>query len=257
MMDFIKSLLSKKREELKRENLTMSYELPKREEVFESKVDKEKLQQKLHENYERNKELFKASEKKEKTKISSSTITYLKGKKTVQKSFVVFDIETTGLSPHNDEIIEIGAIRVDDINASGHTTYQELIKPSCRISSRISKITGITNDMLENCNSIDHHIEEFKEFIGDLPLVAHNASFDCGFMSHVFNKHGLEFNNHVIDTLQLSRKALPQLDNHKLTTIKEHLRIQSDRDHRALDDAIATLRVYAFAIDELYNVFKK
>jgi len=260
MMDFIKSLLSKKREELKRENLTMSYELPKREEVFESKVDKEKLQQKLHDNYERNKELYEASKKKENPTVkrtSSSTITYLKGKKAVQKSFVVFDIETTGLSPHDDEIIEIGAIRVDDINASSHTTYQELIKPSCRISSRITSITGITNDMLENCNSIDHHIKEFKEFIGDLPIVAHNASFDCGFMSHTFKKHGLEFNNHVIDTLQLSRKALPQLENHKLTTIKKHLCIKSDRDHRALDDAIATLRVYAFSIDELYNVFKK
>ena len=227
MMDFIKSLLSKKREELKRENLTMSYELPKREEKTTIK------------------------------RTSSSTITYLKGKKAVQKSFVVFDIETTGLSPHDDEIIEIGAVRVDNINSSNHKTFQILIKPSRKISSRITKITGITNDMLDDCKCIDHHIKEFKEFIGDLPLVAHNATFDCGFMSNAFKKHGLEFNNHVIDTLQLSRKALPQLENHKLITIKEHLRIKSDRNHRALDDAIATLRVYAFSIDELYNVFKK
>lgn len=252
MVDFIKKLLSQKQDELKKENLTMLHGEPK--------IDKVKLEQKLHENYERNKELFEISKKQDKPtpkRTSSSTITYLKGKKTIQKSFVVFDIETTGLSPHTDEIIEIGAIRIDDINASSHTTYQELIKPSCNISSRITKITGITNDMVKCCNSIEHHIKEFKDFIGDLPLVAHNASFDCGFISKVFSSHGIEFNNHVIDTLQLSRKAFPQLDNHKLITIKEHLRIKSDRDHRALDDAIATFRVYAFAIDELYSVFKK
>ncbi len=202
-------------------------------------------------NYNQSYELLK---NKPSTK---NPITYLKDKKTIQKSFVVFDIETTGLSPNMDEIIEIGAVRVDDIHGSSHITYQQLIKPSCTISSRITNITGITNDMVKDCQCIDHHIHEFKDFIGDLPLVAHNASFDCGFISNVFSYHGLEFNNPVIDTLQLSRKAFPQLGNHKLTTIKEHLKIKSDNDHRALDDAIATLRVYCFALDELYGIFKK
>lgn len=183
----------------------------------------------------------------------NTALKYLKGKKAIQKSFVVFDIETTGLSATEHEIIEIGAIRVNDIKASSHTTFHALIKPTCKLPRQITQITGITDKMLEECLGIEAHIHEFKKFIGDLPVIAHNASFDCRFICEAFETHGIEFNNNVIDTLQLTRKAFPNLENHKLITLKKHINIKTDKEHRAMDDAISTLRIYALAISTLHG----
>lgn len=186
-------------------------------------------------------------------KDSSPSLNYLKGKKVIQKSFVVFDIETTGLSSKQHEIIEIGAIRVNDIGSINHQTFHALIKPTCKLPRNIIKLTGITDAMLEECLGIETNLKEFKEFIGDLPVIAHNASFDCGFICEAFKKHDMEFTNHVIDTLALSRKAFPTLENHKLTTLKKHINIKADKDHRAMDDALSTLYVYTVAIKTLHG----
>ncbi len=175
---------------------------------------------------------------------TKNNFNYLKGKKAKKDSFVAFDIETTGLSPNTHEIIEIGAIKINDINSKEHQTFQVLIKPSRKLSKKIISITGITDDMLSDGDNISSVIKEFKEFIGDLPLVAHNASFDCGFIKKSFTDNGLEFTNDVICTLALSRKCFPNLENHKLATVKKHINYKTEKEHRAMDDAMSALFIY-------------
>lgn len=182
----------------------------------------------------------------------------LRGKKNILNSFVVFDFETTGLSPLRDEIIEIGAIRVDDIHAKEHKTFCTFVKPRSPISNRITAINGIDNDMVADADDISSVIKEFHEFIGDLPLVAHNASFDMKFLLHNMQAHGLEFlGNKVVDTLSLARKAFPDIDNHKLTTLVEHIGINVDQSHRAFDDSMAALMVYTTSVQLLYGTYSK
>lgn len=179
------------------------------------------------------------------------------GKKAVLNSFVVFDFETTGLSPHDSEIIEIGAIRVDNVKANNHQSFSSLVKPSQSISKRITKINGIDNAMVADAKSIAEVLQEFHVFIGDLPLIAHNASFDMKFLLHYLEEHGLKFmDNAVVDTLALARKAYPHLDNHKLPTLVDHLSINVNQLHRASDDSLAALYVYTTSVQLLYGAYK-
>lgn len=181
----------------------------------------------------------------------------LTGKKAILNSFVVFDFETTGLSPDKNEIIEIGAIRVDDIKGTEHKTFSMLVKPTQPISKRITKINGIDNEMVSEADGISKAITEFYDFIGDLPLIAHNASFDMKFLLHNLKEHDLEFmDNPVVDTLYLARKAYPDLDNHKLPTLVEHIGIKVNQHHRASDDSLAALYVYTTSMQNLYGAFK-
>lgn len=175
-----------------------------------------------------------------------------KAQDVVMKSFVVFDVETTGLSAANDEIIEIGAVKVLDIHSEEHATFSFLVKPSRKISRRITTITGITNEMLEDGISEEEAIRGFCEFIGDLPLVAHNASFDSRFVKATAGRHGLDIDNMLIDTLSLARKAFPDLQNHKLPTLVEHFNIETIA-HRALEDSHSALRVYIESVSTLYR----
>jgi DNA polymerase III epsilon subunit family exonuclease len=181
----------------------------------------------------------------------------IKGKNIVKDSFVVFDIETTGLHAGNNEIIEIAAIKIANINNIEHDTFNALIKPKKSIPANITKITGITNEMIENADDIKTVLKDFCEFIEDYPLVGHNIDFDVKFVSNKANKCNIEFKNKMlIDTLPLSKKAFPELDNHKLTTLAEHIGINVDRNHRALDDVLATLYVYTVSTQLLYNFSK-
>lgn len=176
------------------------------------------------------------------------------GKNAVQNSFVVFDIETTGLHAENDEIIEIAAIKIADINSNNHKTFNALIKPQKPIPSHITKLTGITDDMVENADDINTVIKEFCEFIEDYPLVGHNIDFDVKFVNNKAKKAKVKFENKkLIDTLPLARKAFPDLQNHKLPTLVEHIKIKVDKSHRAFEDVRAALFVYTTSIKILYN----
>ena len=166
--------------------------------------------------------------------------------------YIVFDLETTGFSPIYDEIIEIGAIKVDKDSSKEHQIFNILVKPSKKISKGITSINGIDNDMVANANTIDVTIQEFYDFIEDFPLVAHNAPFDMKFLIKNFEDSGLIFkDNEVINTLPLARKAFPNFPNHKLTTLIEHLEIEVKQSHRALDDSIATMQIYNKAVEIL------
>lgn len=165
-------------------------------------------------------------------------------------SYIVFDIETTGLSAINDKITEIGAVKIQ--NGKIIDRYSQLINPERHIPEFITKLTGIDDEMVKDKPKINQVILEFKDFIGEDVLVAHNASFDVGFIRENMKKNGLELNNPVLDTLELSRSVFPNLKSHKLNLVAKHLGVKLDNHHRAVDDADATAEIF-LKIMELLN----
>ncbi len=157
-------------------------------------------------------------------------------------SYVVFDIETTGLSAINDMITEIGGIRV--VNGEIKDTFSQLVNPERPIPEFITNLTGITDEMVKDKPTIDEVILDFNDFIKDDVLVAHNATFDIGFIREKMGLNDLELNNPILDTLELSRTVFPKLKNHKLNTVAKHLDVSLENHHRAVDDATATAEIF-------------
>ncbi len=156
--------------------------------------------------------------------------------------FIVFDIETTGLSNKNDGITEIGAVKIKNNNVIDR--FSALINPEKHIPEKIVELTGITNDMVKDKPTIENVLPEFLEFIGSSPVVAHNADFDVGFIRNKSERYGMEFNNTVIDTLKIARALLPNLKKHKLNIIAKELNVSLENHHRAVDDAKATAEIF-------------
>ncbi|PIT19897.1 exonuclease domain-containing protein [Snodgrassella communis] len=163
-------------------------------------------------------------------------------------SFVAVDIETTGLSPDTDEIVELSAIKF--VNGVVVDKFTSLAKPSKRIPERVIAIHGIDNDMVKSSPPPIEVVKKFWSFVGNEPIVAHNAKFDMSFIHNSYI-HASEFisrgsivrSHPVFDTLPLSRYMFPDLYNHKLGTIKDYLGIESV-SHRAESDAIAAGKVF-------------
>ena len=153
--------------------------------------------------------------------------------------YVALDVETTGFSPQNgDRVIEIGAVAIE--NQSIIAEFSSLIDADKMIPWRVQQVHGITNEMLEGEPKPDEVWSEFYKFIAGSILVAHNASFDIGFLRHEFALLGMSLNNRSLCTLKMSRKLYPNLPNHKLKTVGRHLLGESCEQmhmHRALDDA--------------------
>lgn len=157
--------------------------------------------------------------------------------------FVALDVETTGLSPYTDKMIEIGLVRIR--NGVEQECYSTLIHPERRISSRITALTGITNEMLAGAPVIREILPEALDFIGGDIIVGHNVSFDIGFMhAACMNVLASGFSNNYIDTMRLSRKYFRELPNHRLSTLVCAFGIDQGNAHRALADAKATTRCY-------------
>ncbi len=152
--------------------------------------------------------------------------------------FVVFDLETTGLSPKNDRITEIGAVKIQ--NGEIVQSFSQLINPEMPIPELITKLTGITDDMVKDKPTIDKVLPEFLNFIEDSVLVAHNASFDMGFIREAYESMDVHLKNPVLDTLELSRAMFPTMKSHKLNLVAKHLKVELKNHHRAVDDALAT-----------------
>lgn len=157
--------------------------------------------------------------------------------------YVVFDIETTGFSPLNNKIIEIGAVKVEH----GVITekFSTFVNPEVPIPFRIEQLTSINDSMVLPAPKIDQVLPEFLEFCRGAALVAHNASFDISFIAHNAEVLGLEFNPTVLDTVTLARVLLPQLNRYKLDTVAKALNISLENHHRAVDDAGATAEIFA------------
>ena len=158
-------------------------------------------------------------------------------------TYVVFDIETTGFSPEKNTIIEIGAVKVAD--GKIQDKYSTFINPDVPIPFDIEKLTGINDAMVLPYPKIDQILPEFLGFVGECPLVAHNAGFDVGFIGHFAAKLGLAFNPTVLDTVSLARLLLPSLNRYKLDTVAKALNISLENHHRAVDDAGATAEIFA------------
>lgn len=179
----------------------------------------------------------------------SVPVVYQSDGQTVDGDFVVFDIETTGLSSEKDRITEIGAVKVS--GGEVVDTFSTFVNPGIPIPELITKLTGITDEMVKDAPGIDIALNDFMEFSKGTVLVAHNASFDVGFMRHSARLFGKTLNNPVLDTLQLSRKMFPHLKKHKLNVIAEYLGVKLQNHHRAVDDSMATAEIFLKCIDML------
>ncbi|WP_130807040.1 PolC-type DNA polymerase III [Senegalia massiliensis] len=163
--------------------------------------------------------------------------------------YIVFDIETTGFSPVNDGITEIGAVRIK--NGEILDTFSELVNPEKEIPQKVIELTGITNDMVKDKETIDKILPKFQDFIGEAVLVAHNASFDMGFINKKFEKINVTLSNPVLDTLQFSRELYSHLKSHKLNKIAKYLNISLENHHRAVDDSKATAEILLKMIEDV------
>ena len=177
-----------------------------------------------------------------------------------QDTYVVFDLETTGLYPHSgDSIIEIGAVKIS--NGKIIDRYDQFINPNKELSKEIINITGITNDMLKDARSEEEVVKEFMNWVGNLPMVAHNARFDISFMDNAYEKYNLgTLNNIVIDTLGMSRYLESKERYHNLAVLVKRYDIPWDEDkhHRADYDSEGTALIFLKMLKKLeLNNFKK
>ena len=159
------------------------------------------------------------------------------------KTFVIYDLETTGLDPVNSEIIEIGAIKLVD----GKTTeaFSTFVKPKSRIPDVITKITNITDEMVADAHPIETVIMDFYKFTKGAILAGYNnLDFDSKFIQTAGRKAGVEFLNEEQDVLVLARAKRPGLKSYKLIKVAEHLGVELTNAHRALNDVIATTEVF-------------
>ncbi|WP_368654850.1 PolC-type DNA polymerase III [Ornithinibacillus sp. 4-3] len=154
-------------------------------------------------------------------------------------TYVVFDVETTGLSAVYDTIIELAAVKI--YKGEIIDRFESFANPHRALSDVIIDITGITDDMLVDAPEVDKVLTDFRNWMGDAVLVAHNATFDIGFLNEGFRKLDYEkISNPIIDTLELSRFLLPDLGNHRLNTLCKYYDIELTQHHRAIYDAEAT-----------------
>lgn len=156
-------------------------------------------------------------------------------------SFVAFDLETTGFAPPGSRIIEIGAVKVLDGRIT--ETWQRLVNPGCRIPANITELTGITDFMVRDAFPVEMVLPDFLDFVGDLPMAAHNVRFDMSFVLHDAGRMGIILANALIDTVPVARRCFPGLHNHKLGTVARHLDVLGDGEHRGLQDATVVARI--------------
>lgn len=181
-------------------------------------------------------------------------------------SYIIFDIETTGLDSSYDEIIEIGAIRIE--NNKVVSQFQSLVKPNRQVNDYITELTGITNDMLIDAPKIKEVLPQFMEFVGNEILIGHNVNFDINFIyDNLYRNNYKVLTNDFIDTMRLARKLLPELSHHRLIDIAEYFNVDYSNNHRSLRDCEITLSIYEKLkllaiekygeLDSFKNAFKK
>ena len=165
------------------------------------------------------------------------------------KGIIAIDLETTGLSPLVDRIIEVGAMK---ITPEGTTIYQTLINPEIPIPEHTIAIHNITDEMVKESPLLNDILSHLKEFIGDLPIIAHNAKFDLGFIVMGMQKANHEFlNNEIYCSCKLARQTHMEVSNHKLSTLVKELNIPLVNHHRATDDAFASLKIFMSSLERI------
>ena len=169
-----------------------------------------------------------------------------------EAEYVVFDIETTGLSVSNCKIIELAAVKM--VEGKEIDRYSTFVDPHERIPYNIQQLTNITDEMVQGAPEVDEVLKQFVEFCGDAIVVAHNARFDIGFIQHNLKKLGMpEMENPVLDTLELARLLHPTMKNHRLNTLSDKYKVSLESHHRAIDDTIALAGILVGLLNDAYQ----
>ena len=165
-------------------------------------------------------------------------------------SYVCIDLETTGLDPKRDKIIEIGAVKVEQGKITGE--WQTLVNPGRKLEERIVELTGIRDDELVGARTISEVLPELFAFLEERTLLGHSVLFDFSFLKKAAVNERLSFERQGIDTLKIARKYLQDLESRALGALCEHYEIPHSA-HRALEDARATTALYQKLWDEFYE----
>ncbi|MGN0157410.1 MAG: PolC-type DNA polymerase III [Lachnospiraceae bacterium] len=173
-------------------------------------------------------------------------VTNVKGQ-SLDNTYVVFDLETTGFSCVKNKIIEIGGVKVQNGEIVDH--FSEFVNPLTPIPYEIEKLTGISDEQVMDAEEIENVLPRFLEFSNDCVLVAHNSSFDMSFIEENARRQGLAANFTCVDTLGLSRALLPNQAKHTLDAVAKTLKVSLENHHRAVDDAQATAEIFIKLMD--------
>ncbi len=181
--------------------------------------------------------------------VSGNTVRDLDGE------FIVFDIETTGLSVQQERITEIGAVRM--INGEIKDEFSTFVNPEKHIPEKITELTGIDDSMVQDAPSEYEAVKSFLEYCGEnAVVVAHNASFDTSFIKAACERNALKYDLTHIDTLAISRGLYPQLAKHKLDVIAKHLKLGDFNHHRACDDAMMLAKIFQQMLIKMKDDYK-
>ena len=165
------------------------------------------------------------------------------------EGIIAIDLETTGLSPLVDRIIEVGAVK---ITPTGTSIFQTLINPEILIPQHTIDIHNITDEMVKDSPLLADILQPLREFIGDLPVIAHNAKFDLGFIVMGMQKNNIILaSNDVYCSCKLARHTHMEIPNHKLSTLVKELNIPLLNHHRATDDAFASLKIFMCSLERI------
>ena len=178
----------------------------------------------------------------------SAIVTNSKGQ-SIDTTYCVLDLETTGFSAVTEKITEIGVMKVKDGEVIDE--FSCFVNPEKHIPQRVTEVTNITDEMVKDAETIDKVFPKLLEFLGDSVIVAHNAGFDVGFLKQNAKALGYEFDYTYLDTLSLAKDLFPDYKKYKLGKIAENLGIKVEVAHRALDDVDTTVKVFNVMIDML------
>ena len=176
------------------------------------------------------------------------SVTNSKGQ-SIDTTYCVLDLETTGFSPVTEKITEIGIMKIKDGKILDE--FSTFVNPEKPIPQRVVEVTNITDDMVRNAETIDKVFPKMLRFIKDSVLVAHNAEFDVGFLKHNAKALGYDFDFTYLDTLSLSQELFPDFKSYKLGRIAKNLGIKVEVAHRALDDVDTTVKVFNVMLEKL------
>lgn len=160
----------------------------------------------------------------------------------MEDTYIALDLETTGLSPENCQILEIGAVKV--VQGKILDTYESFVQCTEPIDERIQQLTGITDEMAAKGKPEEEAIRELLEFCGQYALLGHNIKFDYKFVKATASRYRLSYEAKLIDTLKIARKLLPDIEKRSLEYLCGYFQISTETSHRALADAKAAMDLY-------------
>lgn len=158
------------------------------------------------------------------------------------EELIAVDLEMTGLQVKTDRILEIGAVRI--VNGAIQDRFQTFVNPHRKIDARITELTGIVSEMVEDAPEAEDALRMFLEFAGDAPFLGHNVIFDYGFLKQCAVNHNIPLERNALDTLKIARKVLQEPEKKSLEALCGYFHIDREHAHRAVDDAKATAELF-------------